>query len=146
MGSRKGGDFRDLAGKSVKDKILKVKDMVSQNRPARIVVKTAIDVVAASNPILSGLVATYEVSKFLHKTATKVRDDYQKTGDKSKAFRTLAEESTKFAVSKTREQVISNYVDMSWKRIKNALGTSMDELTDRIVTKAAKNTLSEVLP
>jgi len=146
MGSRRGGSFRALSGDSAAREIRRVRVALNQNKPARIVVATAIDVIAASNPTIGTLIATYKFSKFTYETASKAYAVYEKTGDINETLKIVAVETTKFVISETREQIIGDMVDIGWKMIKNSAGIETNEIQDRVLTKAAKNTLSEVLP
>lgn len=65
MGSRRGGDFWKFAGSSrvTTAKIRDIESTLRENKAARIVVATGIDLLAVSYPPIATLVATYRVSK-----------------------------------------------------------------------------------
>jgi hypothetical protein len=150
LGSRRGGDFGRFAGaprsKSIRSAIEDVQTTLSENEPAKVVVGTAIDVLALSNPAIGTLVATYKVSKALYKMASKANDAYDRTHDANAAIKAAAGEAVHVGVGAARDQAIGSLVDVGWTAIKGSAGVATSELQDRVLTSAAKNTLSEVLP
>ncbi len=150
MGSRSGGDFGKFAGahesSAVSTAIQEVETTLSDNKSARIIVGTAIDVLALSNPAIGTLVATYKVSKVIYQIASKASDAYSETRDANTAIKAAAGEVLHIGVGATRDQAVGGLVDVGWTVMKASAGISTNEMEDRILTSAAKNTLSEVLP
>ena len=147
MGSRRGGDYSKFAGiGQVSKRIKVVEETLETNKPARVVVNSAIDVIAASEPTIGTLIATYKVSKWIYETYQKATSAYEKTGDSNEAVEVVANETIKYGVAKARDEVIGSIVDVGWGSVKSVSGIKTDELQDRILRAATKNTLDEVLP
>ncbi len=148
MGSRRAGNFREFAGhsRSTDTGLEQVEDALRQNKSAGIIVSTAVDVLAVTNPAIGTLVAAYKASKIIHNVASAADKAYQKSGDPNDAIKSAATEVVKTAIGETRGQLIGNLVDIGWSTMKGAAGLSTNDLQDRILTSAAKNTLDEVLP
>lgn len=150
MGSRRGGDFGRFAGRSVSRSvgaaIDEVQTTLSENKPVRIVVGTAVDVLALSNPAIGTLVATYKASKAIYDIASKAQATYERTHDPNEAVKAAAGEVVNVAIGAVRDQAVGNLVDVGWTAIKASAGIATNEMQDRILTSAAKNTLDEVLP
>ena len=148
MGSRRAGNFREFAGhsKSTSSALEQVHETLREHKSARIIVSTAIDVLAVTNPAIGTLVATYKASKMIYNVANAADKAYEKSGDPNDAIRAAAGEVVKTAIGETRGQLIGNLVDVGWSTMKGAAGLATNDLQDRILTSAAKNTLEEVLP
>jgi len=148
LGSRRGGDFGEFAGRtrSVGAAIQEIQKTLSENKPARIVVGTAVSVLAISNPAIGTLVATYKVSKAVYNIASKANDTYERTHDTNKAIKAAAGEAVHVGIGAARDQAVGNIVDVGWTSIKASSGIVTNELQDRILTSATKSTLTEVLP
>ena len=150
MGSRRGGDFGSFAGRSVSSSVGAAIDQVqttlSENKSARIVVGTAVDVLALSNPVIGTLVAAYKVSKVVYRVTSKAYEVYDQTHDRNAAIRAAAGEVVHVGIGVARDQAIGQVVDVGWTAMKASAGLATDEVQDRILTSAAKNTLEEVLP
>jgi len=148
VGSRRSGDFGKLAGKGgvVGAAVQEVQDALSENKSARIVVSTAVDVLAASNPAIGTIVAAYKISRTMYDIASKAQDAYAKTHDANKAVAAAAGEVVNVAAGTVRDQAVSRLVDVGWTTMKSSAGIETTELQDRILSSAAKNTLAEVLP
>ncbi len=153
MGSSHRGDFGKFAGgstrksaRAVGSAIDEVQDALSKNKPAKIAIGTAVDVLAASNPAIGTLVGTYKASKIAYKAATAAKTTYDKTHDPHEAAKAAAKEGFRAAVGVTRNQIISNAVDLGWHAAKSSAGISSNGMQDKILTSALKNTLDEVLP
>lgn len=147
MGSRRAGDYSKFAGKgSVSKRIKVVEENLETNKPAKVVVSTAIDVIAASNPTINTLIATYKISKWAYETYQKAEKTYEKTGDINESLKVIGTELVKYGIATVRDEVIGGLVDMGWGAVKTATGIKTDELQDRILRAATKNTLEEMLP
>ena len=101
---------------------------------------------ALSNPLIGTLVATYQISKAIYKVTSKTSEAYNRTGDPNEAFKAAALEVVNVGVGSVRDLAIGKVVDVGWGAIKTSAGVATDEIQDRILTSAAKNTLKEVLP
>jgi len=123
-----------------------VQTTLSDNKPAKIVVATAVDVLALSNPLIGTLVATYKVSKVIYRVTSKAYETYNRTGDTNEAVKAAAQEVVHVGIGAVRDQAIGKVVDVGWSAMKTSAGVATDEIQDRILTTAAKNTLKEVLP
>ncbi len=123
-----------------------IQSALTWNKPSSIVVNTAIDLVAWNIPTVGVLVATYKVSKVLYKIASKAEEEYGKTGDANSAATAATQEVVKSAVDMTRGEAINTVVDVGWTAIKSTAHLQTNEVQDRVLTTAAKNTLDEVLP
>ncbi len=152
VGSRHGGDFGKFAGRgnsargrAVGSAIGELHDAVSK-KAAKVVVGTAVGVLAASNPAIATLVLAYKVSKALYKVSSKAYDAYERTHDPNDAARAAAGEMVHVGIGEARDQVIGKIVDVGWTGIKAASDIHTDAMEDKIFTNAAKSTLNEVLP
>ena len=108
VGSRRSGDFSRVVGKSrgVTRALQDVQSDLNRNTPAKIVVSTAVDVIAMSNPAIGTLVATYHVAKMAYNVATEAETTYQKTHSIPHAVSAAAKEIVKSGVELTvRSQV-----------------------------------------
>lgn len=151
MGSRRGGNFSKFAASAgpspaTTAKIREIQTALKENKPARIVVATGIGLLAASSPPIATLVATYRVSKAAYDIANETNKAYQKTGDPNAAAVAAGKQVMKMAIGEVRGEVINNMVDIGWTTIKTTAGLSTNEVEDRILTAALRNTLDEVLP
>jgi len=151
LGSRRGGDFSKFAAsagpsRATTAKIREIQTALKENKAARIVVATGIDLLAASSPPIATLVATYRVSKAAYDIANEANKAYQKTGDPNAAAVAAGKQVVKMAIGEARGEVINNMVDIGWTTIKTSAGLSTDDAQDRILTTALRNTLDEVLP
>jgi hypothetical protein len=115
------------------------------SKPARIVVATAVDVLAISNPSIVTLVAAYKISNKISKTVYQVSkaaaENYEKTGDSKKALAAGVKQVLKIGVSEVTSQTVGTTIDISWSVIKGAAGITTNEFQDRVLTSAVKNTL-----
>jgi len=153
LGSRRGGDFgkfagrgRDAHGRAVGSAIGEVHRTLTGNKAARIVVGTAVGVLAASNPAIGTLALAYKASRALYAVSSKAYAAYDRTHDANQAVRVAAATAVNVGVGETRDQAIGKVVDVGWTAIKASSGISTNEMQDRILRSAAKSTLKEVLP
>lgn len=151
MGSRRRGDFSKFAAsagpsRATTAKIREIQTALKENKAARIVVATGIDLLAASSPPIATLVATYRASKAVYDIANEANKAYQKTGDPNAAAVAAGKQVVKMAIGEARGEVINNMVDIGWTTIKTSIGLSTDDAQDRILTTVLRNTLDEVLP
>jgi hypothetical protein len=153
LGSRRGGDFGKFAGRgasargrAVGSAIDELHDAIVGNKPARVIVGTAVGVLATSIPAVGMLVAAYKISKAIYKVSSKAYATYDRTHDAGEAIRAAAGEAVHVGADEARDQVIGKMVDVGWPEIKEAAGVTTDEMEDKVLTSAAKSTLSEVLP
>ena len=151
MGSRRGGDFSKFAAsagpsRATTAKIREIQTALKENKAARIVVATGIDLLAASSPPIATLVATYRVSKAAYDIANEANKAYQKTGDPNAAAVAAGKQVVKMAIGEARGEVISNMVDVGWATMKTSAHLNTNDAQDRILTAALRNTLDEVLP
>ncbi len=65
---------------------------------------------------------------------------------RTRAVSAAAKEVVRTAIGETRDEAIGTIVDVGWSGIKRAAGIHTNELTDRVLTSAVKNTLDEVMP
>ena len=146
LGSRKGCDFSHFTGGSqqVTQAIMQTKAAIT-SKPARIAVATAIDVLAMSNPAIGTLVAAYKISKAVYQISRAASDNYDNTGDPSKAVAAGTKQALKIGVSEAASQTIGTAVDTSWSVIKTTSGIATNEFQDRILASATKNTIEESL-
>lgn len=148
MGSRTPGNFRKFSGDSrvTAGRVRNVQAAMRQKRAATVVVQTAVDVMAVTHPAIGTLVATYKVSKVAYQVVKTANEEYQRTGSADKAASAAAKEVVRTAVGETRDQAIETIVDVGWTGIKKAAGIHTNEMTDRVLTSAVKNTLHEEMP
>ena len=146
LGTREGGDYSDFAGKEVSKLVKKVQKTLESNASDQIIVGTAINVLIASNPTLSTLVAVYKLGKWTYETYQKAEEVYEKTGDADKSAQVVANETIKLGIATIRDEVISSVVDLGWGAIKSQSGIQTNDIEDRILSEATKETLDEVLP
>jgi hypothetical protein len=146
LGSRKGCDFTHFTGAS--QQVVQAIDQTRRalkSKPTRIVVATAVDVLALSNPTVVTLVAAYKISKAVYKVSKAATTNYEKTGNPSEAVAAAAREILKIGVSEVASQTIGTTVETSWVGLRDISGISTDKFQDRILTSAVKNTLEEVV-
>jgi len=142
LGSRRGCDFAVFTGRGgqVTEAILQARKTLS-SKPARIVVATAVDVLAISNPSIATLVAAYKISKTVYQVSKAATENYEKTGDPKKAVAAGVKQALKIGVSEVTSQTVGTTIDISWSVIKGAAGITTNEFQDRVLTSAVKNTL-----
>lgn len=126
--------------------VQEVQDALSKNKSARIVVRTTVDVLAASNPAIGTVAAAYKISRIIYDVVSKAQDTYAGTHDADKAVAAAAGKVVNMAVGTVRDQAVSKLIDVGWTTMKSSAGIETTELQDRILSSAAKNTLAEVLP
>jgi methylthioribose-1-phosphate isomerase len=147
MGSRRAGDYSKFAGKgNVAKQIKVVEKSLETNKPANVVVSTAINVIAASNPTINALIQTYKLSKWAYETYQKAEKAYEKTSDVNDSLKVVGTEIVKYGLATLRDVVIGAVVDIGWGSIKASTGIKTNELQDSILRAATKNTLEKVLP
>ena len=147
MGTRRSSNYGKLIRKSriARRKIKNVEKALEQDRPAKIVVETAIDVITATQPAIGMLIATYKVSKVVYDISTKTYEEYQKTGNPNAAIQKGAEVALKHIESQVIEYGLSAMIDVGWATIKKEANLKTTEMQDLILKKAAKNTIKEVI-
>jgi len=147
LGSRTPGNFRDFSGKSraTSWRVRSVQQTI-QAESATIVAQTAIDVLGITYPAIGALIATYRVSKVAYQVVNAANKEYERTGDANKAVSAAAKTIVKTAIGETRDEAIGTIVEVGWSSLKKTAGIHTNELTDRILTSAVKNTLDEVMP
>ena len=148
MGSRTPGNFRDFSGRSraTSGGIVRVQSALRLNRPASVVVSTAIDVLAVTHPAIGVLVAAYKISKAAYPIVKAAKEEYEKTGDAIAAAVAGAREVVNIVKAESRDEAISTAVDVGWATVKTSTGLHTNEMQDKILTSAFKNGLDEVLP
>ena len=99
--------------------VQEVQDALSENKSARIVVSTAVDVLAASNPAIGTIVAAYKTSRTMYDIVSKAQDVYAKTHDADKAVAAAAGEVVNVAAGTVRDQAVSRLVDVGWTTMKS---------------------------
>lgn len=145
MGSRRSSGYGKFIRrtKMAVRKIRKVEKALNQNKPAKIIVATAVDVIAASHPTIGTLVVAYKMSKMVYRIANEGYKEYKKTGDTKAALKEAGKETMKQSISVAKEHIISKTVDVGWEATKRIGGINTNEIEDRILTAAAKNVLKE---
>jgi len=148
LGSRRRGDVAYLSGRRQQtgDLFEAVHEVLSDETSARIIVNTAVDVLAMSNPAIGTVVGAYKVSKTVYEVAEKANEAYAKTHDPNAAVAAASQEIAHVAIVTARDQAVGRLVDVGWCSMKSSAGIKTSEIQDRILTSAVKNTLSEVMP
>lgn len=123
-----------------------MQEALETNKPAKVIVNFAIEVIAASQPTIGTLIATYRVSKWIYQTYLKAANVYDKTGDVDQSIKEVAKETAKYGIATVRDEMIGSVVDIGWDSVKNATDIKTNELQDKILRAATKDTLDEVLP
>jgi hypothetical protein len=124
----------------------RVESALTLDRPASVVVNTAVDVLAVTHPAIGVLVAAYKISKVAYPVVKAAKEEYDRTGDANAAAVAGARQVVSGLKAESRDEAISNAVDVGWATLKTSTGLQTNELQDRILTSAFKNTLDKVLP
>jgi len=148
LGSRAPGNFRDFSegSRATSGGIVRVQSALRLNKPASVVVNTAIDVLAVTHPAIGVLVAAYKISKAAYPVVKSAKEEYDKTGDANAAAVAGARQLVSGVKAESRDEAIGTAVDVGWATVKTSTGLQTNEMQDRILTSAFKNGLDEVLP
>ena len=148
LGSRSSGGYGAFLRESraTSRDLRKVEESLGGNRPARIAVAAAIEVIAANEPTIGTLLSVYRLSTTLYAISNEAYKEYLRTGDTDAAMRKAGEMTMGKTAQLLSDHIASSLVDVGWEAIKKRGGFHTTELEDRILTSAAKSTLKEVLP
>lgn len=146
MGSRRSSGYGSTIRRSVpRHANRRVEQSLAKKETTRVVVGAAITLVAQSEPMINTLLATYKVSRALYNISRQAYREYQRSGETDAAVRKVAEVTIKHAMPYVTSHLISNSIDIGWAAIKQREGITTSEIEDRILTSAAKDTLSKVI-
>ena len=145
MGSRRSGGYGKTIRKSIPGRSRHLEQSLLKKENTRIVVGTAIALIAQSEPTINTLIATYKVSRAIYDISRQAYREYQKSGETEAAVRKVAEVTIRHAMPYVTSHLISNAIDIGWTAIKQREGITTSEMDDRILTSAAKDTLSKVI-
>lgn len=146
MGSRRSSGYGKAIRRSVPTRMSgRVEQALAKKETPSVLVGATITLAAQSMPMINTLVATYKVSRALYDISTQAYREYQKSGETDAAVRKVAEVTIKHAMPYVTSHLISNAIDIGWAAIKQREGITTSETEDRILTSAAKKTLSKVI-
>jgi hypothetical protein len=146
MGSRRNAGYGSfIRAQAPRQASKQLKQSLVEKETPSVTVGAAITLIAQSQPSINTLLATYKLSKALYNISCKAYKEYKKSGEVDAAVRKVAEVTIRHAIPYVKSHLISNAIDIGWGAIKQREGITTSETEDRILTSAAKDTLSKVI-
>jgi len=146
MGSRRSSRYGETIRRSVpRGASRRVEQSLAEKETASVTVGAVITLIAQSEPTINTLLATYKVSRALYDISSQAYHEYQRSGEINAAVRKVAEVTIRHAIPYVTSHLISNAIDIGWGAIKQREDITTSEIEDRILTSAAKDTLSKVI-